>query len=84
MVNIILISETLNSFPLRIGIKEGCLLSPLLFKISNGIHSQCHKTRKKKPAIIHRCDYLHRKSSEFYKNTGNKAAEIKVHKQNAI
>lgn len=47
MVNIILISETLNSFPL-IGIKEGCFLSPLLFKISNGIHSQCHRTRKKK------------------------------------
>lgn len=40
--------------------------------------------QEKKTAIIHRHDCLHRKPYEFYKNTGSKVAEIKVHKQNAI
>lgn len=46
--NMILIGETLNSFPLRSGIKDRCMLSPLLYKVSNIRPSQCHKKKKAK------------------------------------
>ena len=88
IANMILIGETLNSFPLRSGIKDRCMLSPLLYKISSIRPSQCHK--KKKMLLFTDMIVYVENPVNFIKtflqliNKWSKVAGIKVHKQNKI
>ena len=47
IANIILNGKKLKAFPLRSGTKQGCALSPLLFKISFGSPSHGNQRRKR-------------------------------------
>ena len=44
--NIILNGETLKAFPLRLGTRQGCPLSPLLFNIILEVLSTAEKKKK--------------------------------------
>jgi hypothetical protein len=47
VANIILNGEKLKQFPLKSGMRQGCPLSPFLFKHSPGIPSQSSKARRR-------------------------------------
>lgn len=87
--NMILIGETLNSFPLRSGIKDRCMLSPLLYKISNIRPSQCHKKKKKSKVAgikVHKQNkiiFLYASNTQL-KFQCNKLIESEILKSNAI